>query len=332
MPTLGFVLLALKAVESCHPVSLLQKAQKYWSSTWTRGTIDPDGYDALLAQVPRPAGASFDGVFYASELRDACKCMVGKASGPDGWSPDALVRLPTAFWEAVATVWTRVLAASQVPQRWSEARVALIPNAGTDEFRPLSIACTLWRLGARCLVKKLEQWSLQWLNHTVLGGVTQSGVMDAHLMLHSDMGDSVYIAQDLRHFFDMLGYSLLKKNLQWLRAPASVVALIDCFYSQGQRVLSFAGSLGSSLLQPQRGLLQGRPMSPLLSATFMLVWSAQVQTSRVKAVSYVDHRTILRTLNGSFVKPITGVRALIAAVDCPAVQPSASWQCRACVR
>ena len=102
----------------------------------------------------------FDGVFYASELRDACKCMVGKASGPDGWSPDALVRLPTAFWEAVATVWTRVLAASQVPQRWSEARVALIPKAGTDEFRPLSIACTLWRLGARCLVKKLEQWSL----------------------------------------------------------------------------------------------------------------------------------------------------------------------------
>ncbi|CAE7265239.1 unnamed protein product [Symbiodinium sp. CCMP2592] len=261
----------LKAVESCHPVSLLQKAQKYWSRTWTRGIIDPDGYDALLAQVPRPAGAPFDGVFYASELRDACKGMVGKASGPDGWSPDALVRLPIAFWEAVATVWARVLATSQVPQR----------------------------LGARCLVKKLEQWSLQWLNHTVLGGVTRSGVMDAHLMLHADMGDSVYTAQDLHHFFDMLDYSLLKKNLQWLRAPASVVALMDSFYSQGQRVLSFAGSLGSSLLQPQRGLLQGCPMSPLLSATFMLVWSTQVQTSRVKAVSYVDDRTIWSSIRGS---------------------------------
>ena len=65
----------LKEVESCHPVSLLNRAQQYWSRTCTQGAIDPDGYDALLAQVPRPAGAPVDGVFQASEIRDACKSM-----------------------------------------------------------------------------------------------------------------------------------------------------------------------------------------------------------------------------------------------------------------
>ena len=99
----------------------------------------------------------------------------------------------------------------------------------------------------------------------------------------------------------MFDYSLLKKNVNvlWLRAPDSVVALLDNFYAQALRVLSYAGSVGSSFLRPQRSLLQGCPMSPLLSATFMLVWSTQVQTSRAKAVSYVDDRTMWSSIRGS---------------------------------
>ena len=94
-----------------------------------------------------------------------------------------------------------------------------------------------WRCGARVLVRRLQPWLYQWLDHRTLGGVGGRSVLnDEHVM----------VGQDLSKFFDSVHAEHLHLTLQHLRAPPGFTSL----------VIALKGVFSSLLIaRPPRGQL-----------------------------------------------------------------------------
>jgi hypothetical protein len=56
--------------------------------------------------------------------------------------------------------------------------------------------------------------------------------------------------------------------------------------------MTYKGVAAGQWIRQERGLLQGCPCSPLLTAGFLPVWSVQVRLAGVKALSFVDDRLV----------------------------------------
>ena len=123
-----------------------------------------------------------------------------------------------------------------------KARVALLPKPGTTDFRPLSLLCVAWRIGAKFVTMSMKTWLNKWLDHRVLGGVAKRSVEQAHLRiwqaLHQD--HNVFVAEDLSKYFDSIIHPHLQLVLQHLGAPAPFQKLVSAFYTQNQRLFFVA--------------------------------------------------------------------------------------------
>ena len=108
--------------------------------------------------------------------------MITKASGPDDWAAGELVRLPLAWWDALGQLWEKVLEVGSIPECWCDVKIVLIakPDGGA---RPLSLTSVVWRIGAKLITRALRQWSVEWADNKVFGGVPERGVLDAHMLL-----------------------------------------------------------------------------------------------------------------------------------------------------
>lgn len=282
-------------LHSIHPAVTLQQGVEDWTQVWRQGVIDEDSFQDMLRNVPRPATAAECPRPTEDLLRRSAKAMLHKAQGPDDWTTEHLLRLPSLWWQSFAVLWCRCLDVQRIPARWCDARVCLLPKestGGPQEFRPLGIASVAWRCGMRVIVRSLRGWMLQWLDCAVLGGVPGGSVADAHIIMHSEKAyDSAFVCQDLTKFFDTVDRRLLRKVMTWLKAPAGLIGCLESFYGQGRRMFSTQSLLADDWHYAERGLLQGCPASPMLAAMFLLTWSKHVCTQGVKALSFVDDRT-----------------------------------------
>ena len=216
--------------KSLHPVCVLREAAEEWHTVWQRAEVDLSEYLRMLSQVPRPDEVHVDMRLTTDMLRRSARRMIRKAKGPDGWSTADWQALPDLWWDALTELWNVVIRSGSIPIAWSDARVALIPK-GLDDTRPLSLNSVAWRCGANAIMKLLKPWSLTWLDSAVLGGVTGSSALDAHIRIHQAViHKSCVIAQDLSKFFDSIDWRLLDANLQWVHAPEWFRRLIQTFY------------------------------------------------------------------------------------------------------
>ena len=249
----------------------------------------------VLATRPRLPALGFGFEFKGEDLLRSAKSMLHKAEGPDHWSCASWVLLPAAFWSAFARLWQRVLVTGTVPQRWREGRVVLIekPSQG---YRPLTILSIAWRIGARVLVKQLTSWVERWASWRVLGGVAHRGLKDSYLrLLESLSSPRFYLQEDLTKFFDSVRLPDLVVVLRHLGCPTCVWWLVQSYYQDHRRVFSKDGMLGNRWHDIRRGLAQGCPLSPVLAAAVMALWSSMVESGPSQALSsmsFVDDRLL----------------------------------------
>ena len=146
-----------------------------------------------------------------------------------------------------------------------------------------------YRLGASVLVRELRSWADNWLGHRALGGVRRRS-RDAFLRLVEtvDAEDNVYVSQEVTKFFRQGGHLLLL--LEHLAAPVCLRDFVRAMLHDHRRVFSMGGRLGAKYHQVTRGLAQGDPLSTLLAAAVMVVWSWTVVKSEAEAMSFVDDR------------------------------------------
>ena len=281
-----------------HPVSIVQTAADVWCNIWNvpQQAWCDNSMSHCLQRSPRNAPVNIHLSVSGLELYHAASLMKDKAAGPDGWVAKPLLELPQIWWDAVAELWTSVMKNGDIPARWVEARVALIPkpDGGT---RPLGITSLMWRIGAKVYVSKLRPWVMSWANHQTLGGLAGRGVMDAHHRIchatKSYHDNAVYVSQDLSKFFDKVNIEQAALVLEHLQAPAEWVRLLKHFYSSHLRMFSSHGYVHSKWVTAKRGLLQGCPFSPIVASAVMYIWSCNICRSDlgVDGCTYLDDRT-----------------------------------------
>ncbi|CAE7723733.1 rbcL [Symbiodinium sp. CCMP2592] len=263
-----------------HPAVVVQRAESEWVPRWTAPTVPSEPVEAILQQLGSCQAQPATVEFTADKLRKCAKRMVGKASGPDDWEVEAMLALPTGFWSALASLWQCVYEKAVLPGRWREAKVALVPKP-TGDHRPISILSVAYRVGASALVRELRPWAEGWLGHRILGGVQQRCARDVFIRLFEAAEDPamIFIGQDVSKFFDSLCGSHVVQVLRHLQAPAALVELIGAIMSEQWRVFSAGGQLGANWFRVDRGAAQGDPLSPLLAAAVMYVWTEYVAAS-----------------------------------------------------
>ena len=284
-----------------HPVQQIRQEEEVWLLQWS---ADPAVHSAehldnlrnfLEGVQPSLPTFPLQVQWTVTALQRVARTMVGKAAGPDHWTSDSLLLLPDAWWSAFAQLWDLIFLTSLGPTRWNDARISLLPKPSGD-LRPLSLVTVCWRIGAKHLVKCLRPSVSSWITPNIFGGVPNQGLLDAHTILwrailDDDGGDVAFISQDLSKFFDSISLPHLQVVLAHCGALQQFNALVTSFYNQARRVFSSAGFLGAQWHTVSRGLVQGCPLSPLLSAILMNIWGRHVAGSGARTLSFVDDRT-----------------------------------------
>ncbi|CAE7345760.1 unnamed protein product [Symbiodinium sp. KB8] len=276
-----------------HPVEVIRRAEAEWCPRWTAGEIEEGPVRELLSElVPPVRGSSTTPTFSSTRLLRVASKMRGKACGPDGWEASHFLSLPGTFWQALGDLWQCAFESAKLPARWREARVALVPKQ-TGGCRPISVLSVAYRLGAALLVRDLREWADGWLGHRMLGGVHRRSTRDVFLRIieASDDPAVVFVGQDVSKFFDSIHAQHLLQVLRFLRAPQLFVDFVQGVLSEQWRVFSTGSWVGATWHRATRGLAQGDPMSPLLAAAVMSVWTGTVAQSACEAVTFVDDRS-----------------------------------------
>ena len=284
------------APQAIHPVSFLTQQAKIWGDKWTANPNRPnDGLDliTILESVPQPKAPDVNLTIDAESLRAANKAMFGKAPGPDSWLPEHLHRLPETFWNAAARLWNKALALGQLPKRWTESTVTLIPKK-TDESRPICLACIMWRCGARVLARCLRPWLMSFVDERSFGGAPGKSVTDAHLKVLQALDDGVseFIFEDLTAFFDSLTMPVLEPILAHLRAPRQIISIIKAYYLAPMRLFRYKDAVQPAWHKSTAGVMQGCPLSPMLALCVGHIWAQHVASDHAEPLCYVDDRLL----------------------------------------
>ena len=296
-------------VSGRHPAVEVEVQEQLWMAKWAaQPQPRSEEVEAILSHVPRPAGlVGFRFDMSGVNLRAVAASMRNKSPGPDSWTATALVMLPQSWWRLAATLWTRCLELGRVPLLWTRGRSVLLwkPNGSS---RPITILPLLWRAGTKVLNAQLKTWAHTWRLSFDVGGVAGASTASALTQVHRELqhGSSAAIQQDVAGFFDSLSHDITSQVLQHLRAPPELVRLFNFSCAHGQRLFSLEGALGTTWRRPRRGLPQGCPLSPLISAAMTHVWccftlGAQLDCrAKVTGYGYIDDRLLLLRSYGTF--------------------------------
>ena len=281
-----------------HPAQRVQIQGEEWTCKWQTPTTTPDcdRFAHLLGDIPSYPTCHLDLEPSPTELRKAAKQMRRRAPGPDGWTGDLLLRLPDSFWTSLAALWAKVIRTATVPALWQRSIICLL-DKGHSATRPIALLPLVWRVGARVIARKLKGWICQWCDHRALGSAPGRSPIDMHrrLMCAWSSGVRSFLQQDISAFFDSLSVPVLQLALTHLGAPPTLGPLVEAFYGRQLRLFTVDSFTTARWHRAHHGVLQGCPLSPLLSLTIGFLWSQHVARPGVEAGIYVDDRMLWLT-------------------------------------
>ena len=282
-------MLALRSLPAsgCHPAVEIDKQASIWNSRWEASDhAGVSGIAPFLAQIPQPAPCQIDFTFTAEALWRAASRIKGKSPGPDAWNFEALTRLPLVWWQYAAELWNQVMALQRTPAAWTRGKTCLLWK-DDRKTRPITVLPVIWRAGAQLLNRWLASWALSWRGSFDCGGLPGSSVASALQMLQHELhqGCRLAVQQDVSGYFDCLEHELTCAVLRHLRAPKPFVALFEHVCSSSTRIFCLQGAWSETWIHPRRGLPQGCPLSPLISAAMTHAWACWVFASSVSPQS-----------------------------------------------
>ena len=312
-----------------HPAAVIQEAEKEWVDRWNAPAPTLEALEAILTEdgPDRPA-ATVPIQWQGRDFAAAARAMKHKAAGPDDWAPKDVATLPEAWFAELARLWQVVWQTSRIPAAWRRSRIALIPKVDGTQ-RPLAIASVAWRLGAQILVRQLASWTQSWASPHLMGGLPGRSVAHAHVRIREAISadpERIVVAQDLSKCFDSISIEHACRAMRHFGAPALFIELVRQFYADQERIFSLDGHLGRGFHGVSRGILQGCPLSPVITATLLQCWVNYVckPGCNIDCTVYVDDRTLWSEGTGCHQEAMAAALRRSAHFDY-----ACGWTCRA---
>ena len=321
-----------------HPAEVVRDQSVQWTNKWNPvRPVVPQHVESLLCNF-RPLPACEDQIHITGpQLIRANNKMMGKAPGPDGWTPELLALLPELWWDAAARCWNRCIQTGHFPKQWRRATVALL-HKRKDETRPIALCSVIWRAGARSIAAGLRKWCESWCHHGALGAAPGRSTSCAHarLKLARAQGATAFVQQDLSSFFDSMDVTAVCLLLRRFSAPPSLCTILQAFYAEPSRVFRIGQWHSSCWTSCTRGFLQGCPLSPMVSLLIGAAWSLYTNGSRdaqgflsldpaaTDNLIFVDDRVLWPTQHAA--SPLLAVREALARSD--AFDAAFCFQCK----
>ena len=273
-----------------HPAHRVQEQGEIWIRRWQTPSAEADlpSYRRLLCNLPQHTSVDLDLVPTVPELKGA----MGKMKSDD-WHASMFLALPPDWWLGFQRLWAQIVATGQVPSIWQRSLIVLLSKRN-NSTRPVALLPMAWRAGSRVLAKRLQSWVLQWNDHRACGAAPGKSVADVHARILQawNLGTRAFIQQDLSAFFDSLSVPVITETLRHLGAPASLTRLISGFYAQQLRLFVVDNHTTSFWRPAHMGLLQGCPLSPVLSLCVGHLWTQHVSSQQVETGIFVDDRVL----------------------------------------
>ena len=262
------------------------------------GPVDLARVEELCAVLPRPPAPDIS--FSLDVLRRAVTKVGRTASGLDQWAAAAWSLLPDQFLFCLRALWQRCLAIGRLPHVWRHVRIALLtkPDGGT---RPIAIAVCAYRACATATAVALRPWVASFVPDALHGGVPGRSAASLHDQFFDHLAaahghDNLLCGAkvDIRQCFDRMDFEVTFRVCSRLGAPPGLVSVLRRFYAFQCRWFTNAGVVHPVPVQPERGLLQGCPFSPLLLNCTMTLWCLQLRAMApsVHLGVYLDDRTL----------------------------------------
>lgn len=207
-----------------HPADSAGKIHDPWTQTQAQHQ------QLLQAWLPQHTLAAPAIDLTAQDLITAARQCRGKVAGGDGWTAEALLALPTPWWDCFAQLWRAILSSAVIPVVWTQTLVVLLtkPNGGT---RPISITGLCWRIGASAVVRSLASWTHTWAVPELCGGLPGRDGMALHARLFHDLmehkqDDFTLLSQDLSKAFDTVSIPQVLSVFGHMGAPPQLCTMI----------------------------------------------------------------------------------------------------------
>eukprot|EP00928_Gymnodinium_smaydae_P065478 TRINITY_DN4861_c0_g1_i1.p2 TRINITY_DN4861_c0_g1~~TRINITY_DN4861_c0_g1_i1.p2 ORF type:complete len:1358 (-),score=164.81 TRINITY_DN4861_c0_g1_i1:1259-5332(-) len=287
--------------EECSPQARAEKARTTWHSLWTKPCMPEANLNSFLEWTEQARPASVPSLnITGPRLRAAFRRMQGSAAGGDQWRPDDLYRLPDAWHEDLAKIWSCIVNGASIPDAWLDIRVVAIPKRDGGE-RPISVASSLWRAGMSAAVHQLRPWILQWASPGSSGGLPARSLHDIiqRIQVAIDQADPrnpiAGICLDLAKAFDSVSPDQALLALKRLGFPPGLADASARFYQSNRRWIEWQGAVACEPIRATISLLQGCPLAPLMLVVLMQTWEAHAFSGSDASVArglYLDDRTI----------------------------------------
>lgn len=169
----------------------------------------------------------------------------------------------------------------RVPSAWKQTVTVLIPKVSNpsdlSEMRPISLLCTLYKVLAKVLVKRLSSWAAQVcaLTPSQKGFVSFDGVFEHNFLLERfirntkessvSSGDLCAAWLDIASAFSAIPHEAVLMNLRCLGVGDPFCELIHDIYSDNLTTI-LCGNSNDVAVPVLAGVRQGCPLSGLLFA------------------------------------------------------------------
>ena len=236
---------------------------------------------------------SINGIIKEEETDSALgKAKRGKAPGIDGLIYEMIFVFHKAFPNFLTTLFNAVFASGSYPALWSRALIVLVhkkgPESSIDNYRGISLLCTLSKIFCSILNNRLNKWSEEnkLLTDGQLGFRKGNRTSDALLILHNVIDFYCQKGKknlfgcfvDFTKAFDTIPRDKLLSKLSKLGINGKMFDILNSMYSVNTASFKINGGLTSEITINQ-GVKQGCVLSPTVFNLYMSDFEPSLKNS-----------------------------------------------------